>query len=359
MRERVFLTGATGFIGASLLQTWLDRSDATVTVLARARHEVPADQRMRAVLDELYPQSVVPRVLERVGVVEGDVTSDRLGMAAADYDRLASETTRVIHCAAAVRFDLELEDARRENVGGTRNVLEFAKACSELMKIDYVGTAYVAGKRKGLIRENELDEGQQHNNTYERTKLEAEKLVREHIPVLPITILRPSIVVCDSKTGRSTSHNGFFRALGMYWRDELKVIPGYPETSLDLVPVDYVAEAAYAISKAGSPTGQCYHLAAGSSASTRLADIQELASFHFKKKKFQLVPPEEFKQFAAARRPALPEEERDVLDEALLYLPYLSGELVFDTANALKATGLSAPKAETYFKTMADYVMRQ
>ncbi len=358
MQDRVFLTGATGFIGASLLQTWLDRSDAIVAVLARAKHDVPPAQRIRDILAELYPQAQVPRLLERVKVVEGDVTQDRLGMRADHYDRLASETTHVIHCAAAVRFDLELEDARRENVGGTRRVLEFGRECRALRRMDYVGTAYVAGKRRGLIRENELDEGQQHNNTYERTKLEAETAVRQSIPDLPVTILRPSIVVCDSRTGRATNHNGFYRALSMYWRDQLKILPGDPETRLDLVPVDYVAEAAYSIASAGGPAGQCYHLAAGPDVAVRLADIQDLTSLHFGKKKFRIVSPEEFKNHVAARRPAMSEEERDAADEILLYLPYLTGELAFDTSNARKTTGLTAPRVETYFRAMADYVMR-
>lgn len=358
MQHRVFLTGATGFIGASLLQTWLDRSDAIVTVLARAKRDETPDRRIRGVLSGLYPESSVPGLLERVRVVEGDMTLDRLGLGRSDYERLTSETTHVIHCAAAARFDLKLEDARRENVGGTGNVLEFGRACGGLQRIDYIGTAYVAGKRKGLIRENELDEGQQHNNTYERTKMEAEKLVRQNIPVLPLTIFRPSIVICDSKTGRATNHNGFYRALSMYWQDMLKILPGSPETRLDLVPVDYVADATYSISTGGDSVGQCYHLAAGRDASVRLADIRDLASFHFGKKKLQIISPEEFNDFVAARRPALSEKERDMIDEVLLYLPYLTGDLAFDISNARQATGPAVPRVETYFKTMADYVMR-
>lgn len=358
MQDRVFLTGATGFIGASLLQTWLDRSDATVTVLARARRDVPPGERIRGVLRELYPESRVPHLLERVTVVDGDVTRERLGMTPGDYARVTSETTHVIHCAAAARFDLELEDARRENVGGTRNALELARRCDGLRRMDYIGTAYVAGKRRGVVREDELDEGQEHNNTYERTKLEAEQLVRESIAGLPAAIIRPSVVICDSRTGRATNHNGFYRALGMYWRDALKVLPGDPEARLDLVPVDYVAEAAYAIATAGDSAGQCYHLAAGPEISAPLAEIRDLVSFHFGKKKLEIIPPEDFKSVAAAKRPTMSEEERGMVDEVLLYLPYLSGGLAFDTSNARKATGLTPPRVETYVKAMADYVMR-
>ena len=358
MQDRVFLTGATGFIGASLLQTWLDRSDATVTVLARARRDVPPGRRIRDVMDELYPQARVPGLLERVKVVEGDVTRDRLGMRTDEYESLTSETTHVIHCAAAARFDLELEDARRENVGGTRKVLEFGRACGGLRRMDYIGTAYVAGKRTGFIREEELDEGQQHNNTYERTKMEAEKLVRQSIPDLPVAILRPSIVICDSQTGRATNHNGFYRALSMYWRDALSVLPGNPETRLDLVPVDYVAEAAYSITTRGDSVGQCYHLAAGPDVSASLADVRDLLSFHFGKKKLEIIPPEEFRSLVAARRPALSEAERAIADEILLYLPYLAGGPAFDTSNARKATGLTPPRVESYVRTMVDYVKR-
>ena len=81
-------------------------------------------------------------------------------------------------------------------------------------------------------------------------------------------------------------------------------------------------------------------------------------SFHFGKKKLEIIPPEEFKNLVAARRPALSKEERDMADEVLLYLPYLAGELAFDTSNARKATGLTAPRVETYVRTMVDYVMR-
>ena len=117
----------------------------------------------------------------------------------------------MIHCAATVRFDHSLDEARHINVEGTRRVLDFAAGARQLRSLAYVGTAYVAGERSDLVRENELAVGQRYRNTYEQTKAEAEALVRSHLGSLPGVILRPSIIVGDSRTGVTSS----FKM--MYW----------------------------------------------------------------------------------------------------------------------------------------------
>ncbi len=103
----------------------------------------------------------------------------------ATYQRLSAETTRVIHSAATVRFDHTIEEARAINVEGTRRVLDFAAGARQLRSLAYVGTAYVAGERTGLVRESELAVGQSYRNTYEQTKAEAEALVRSRLDSLP------------------------------------------------------------------------------------------------------------------------------------------------------------------------------
>ena len=124
----------------------------------------------------------------------------------------------MIHCAATVRFDHSLDEARRINVEGTRRVLDFAAAAPRLRSLAYVGTAYVAGDRTGLVRENELDAGQSFRNTYEQTKAEAEALVRSRLGSLPGVILRPSIIVGDSRTGVTSSFKMLYWPLKIYAR---------------------------------------------------------------------------------------------------------------------------------------------
>jgi thioester reductase-like protein len=356
MNETVFLTGATGYIGTSLLQKWLESSDARLVLLVRGKHGENPGKRIEDSLAKLYPEGNERRFSARIEVVEGDVSFERFGLDESRYRDLASRVSHIIHCAAAARFDLELDEARRTNLGGTRNILDFARACRALERVDYIGTAYVAGRRTGVIREDELDEGQEHTNTYERSKMEAEKLVRGSMRELPIAILRPSIVICDSRTGRGSSFNGFSRAMRMYSLGILKTVPGNPSSAMDLVPVDYVTEAVHLISSNPASVGACYHLTAGSRNAISLEEISELASLHFGRERFAIVPPEEFAAHVSKIRDRLGEKELGMIDEIMLYMPYLTGELRFDNSNAMKVTGLEAPPVRSYFGKMAEYI---
>jgi thioester reductase-like protein len=356
MAETLLLTGATGYIGTGLIQKWLDSTEARLVLLVRGKHDEEPGKRIMDALASLYPANDIARFSARIEVVSGDVSFDRFGLDEKLYDELASRVSHIIHCAAAVRFDLELDEARRTNVGGTRNILDFARTCGALGRIDYIGTAYVAGKRTGIIHEDELNEGQEHNNTYERSKMEAEMLVRESMRELPITILRPSIVICDSRTGRASSYNGFYRALRMYWLGLLKVLPGNPSSTMDLVPVDYVTEAAHSIARNPASVGACYHLTAGLNNAIPLEEISELASLYFKKEKFTIVPPAEFAAYVSKMRDRLTEKELGVINEITLYMPYLTSELSFDNSNTVRETGLAAPPVRSYFGKMAEYI---
>lgn len=311
-------------------------------------------------LADLFPGGDIPRFFERIEIAQGDLSLDRFGLDKSEYDRLADETSHIVHSAAAVRFDIELPEARKINVGGTRGILAFADRCKDLERVDYVGTAFVAGNRKGVIMENELDEGQGHNNTYEVTKMEAEKLIRERMGELPITIFRPSIVICDSRTGRFSHYSAIFRVLGAYLLNNLKVLPGYPSSLMDIVTVDHVASAIYTISKAGNSTGRSFHLTAGVDNMTTLGEIRDLASRYFSREKFALVPPEDFAILSPKIRKRLSEKGGRLLDEIRLYAPYLKSELRFDnssTLNALRNSGLKVPKVSAYFGKLAKRIM--
>jgi thioester reductase-like protein len=356
MSDTVFLTGATGYIGSSLLQAWLEKTDATIVVLARGKRDKKARARVESALAALSPAGGERGLPERIEVVEGDVAFERFGLKEKPYRELASKVTQIIHCAAAARFDLELDDARKTNIGGTRNILGFGRACGGLRRIDYIGTAYVAGRRTGIIKEDELDEGQNHSNTYEWSKMEAEKLVRENMRDLPVAILRPSIVICDSRTGRASNFNGFYRAMRMYSLGLMNAVPGNPSSTMDLVPVDYVTEAVYSISNNPASIGGCYHLTAGLGGAPTLEEVAELASVHFGREKFAIVPPEVFVANISMRKGKLTEEDMDRIDEIMLYMSYLTGHLEFDNSNTVRDTGLEAPPVGTYFGKMAEYI---
>jgi thioester reductase-like protein len=212
----VVLTGATGFVGSELLARFLDRGDRHVYALVRAEDDEAAAARL-------------PRH-ERLTAVAADIERPGLGLDERTADAVADEATTVVHCAASVSFDYDLDRSRRVNVDGSRHVLELAERCAErgdgLERLSYVSTAYVAGTHRGLFSEEELDVGQEFRNPYERSKFEAETLLRERADGLPLQVLRPSIVVGDRRTGRTSSFNVLYGPLKAFARGKLPAIPG-------------------------------------------------------------------------------------------------------------------------------------
>ena len=211
--ERIVITGATGFLGTQLVRVLLDRHpDAHLSLLVR-------DKKGRSGHDRVARPWCRKSAMDRVEALPADVSLPRCGLSEQDYGRLLSNATRVIHSAATVRFDQPIEEARRINVDGTRNILAFASEAhraGHLRSLAYVGTAYVAGDRAGLVRETELSAGQGFRNTYERTKFEAETLVRTQLESIPGVILRPSIIVGDSRTGVTSSFKTLYWPLKIY-----------------------------------------------------------------------------------------------------------------------------------------------
>ena len=359
-RAEIFLTGATGFIGSSLLAKWLEAEpDAAVTLLVRPRRGVEPRDRAARLLAEICPERDARALAGRVSILAGDISLPGFGLETGQYGALAERTTRIIHCAAAVRFDLPVEEARAINVVGSENAVALGRQSRHLRRLDYVGTAYVAGSRAGIIREDELDKGQEHRNSYEKTKLESERLMRRAMDDLPITILRPSIVICDSRTGRISKYSAFFRVLLAYHLGRLKALPGDPATRMDIIPMDYLADAVYAIARAPGSSGKCYHLTAGPAALTPLEEVLALAAAHFGRERLPMVPPEAFDAMVRAKAGELSKEEQDLVNEIRIYRPYLTTTMEFDNSNTLEVTrpaGITLPPLGSYFGKMAEYI---
>ena len=181
-------------------------------------------------------------------------------------------------------------------------MLDFAAAAPQLRSLAYVGTAYVAGERTDLVRENELAIGQGYRNTYEQTKAEAEALVRSRLGSMPGVILRPSIIVGDSQTGVTSSFKMMYWPLKIYARGLWRTVPGYPDAVLDIVPVDFVAAAVARSTFDPAALGSTLHLCAGPRGSATIQQIASRAMEYFHAPEPRYVDP---KLFFAIVRPIL------------------------------------------------------
>lgn len=145
------------------------------------------------------------------------------------------------------------------NVDGTRQVLALASGTGP-RRLHHISTAYVAGSRTGIVREDELDVGQTFRNPYEASKCEAEKLLRaaHESGAVRATIYRPSIVIGNSVSGKATHFHGVYAFIRGLWAVTRRLRQGNPgsdfvdlslrirgsETStLNFVPIDFVVSA--------------------------------------------------------------------------------------------------------------------
>jgi thioester reductase-like protein len=196
------VTGATGFVGRALVLELLTRTDRDVVCLVRSADslEQPHERLHRSLAEAAVAygvdDSLRAAIARRCRAVTADLHAPLDEVAAT----LIGQVDQVWHCAASLRYlERDRKEIERTNVHGTDRMLRFA-ATVGANAFHYVSTAYVVGDADGHLPERPLGTAAS-NNAYEETKLAAEALVlREAVPWLRVTILRPSVVVGHSVT---------------------------------------------------------------------------------------------------------------------------------------------------------------
>ena len=214
------------------------------------------------------------RPLPRPVVLEGDLSKPELGLSPEDLRWVRSHCGKVLHNAASLIFyrDEETNEPYRSNVDGTRHVLALAEKAN-IRVFHHVSTSYVCGLRKDRCLESELDVGQQFGNDYEKSKVEAEKMVRSASFLDSLTVFRPAIIIGDSQTGYTSTYHGFFTPLkiahGLTASSPVGIVDGMPllraigfngTEQKNFVPVDWVSAVMTHVMTHRRHWGKAYHL---------------------------------------------------------------------------------------------------
>lgn len=248
MRHTLLLTGATGALGQPLLEL-LSQHAGIEKIYAFTHRSLLADP---------------PAGVE---VLSGDITaSASLGLPPLRAEEISAEVTAILHAAAETRFSVSREQARRINLQGTKHVLAFAARCPRLDRLCHLSTLCVAGKRTGRILERDLHHTTGFINAYEESKYEAEFAVRACKESLPVAVARLSTVLGEARTGEVSRLGALHHALRLFYHSLAPMLPGRPDSPVDLISSDYAAAAVACLLCERFQPGKTYHICAGSDA---------------------------------------------------------------------------------------------
>jgi thioester reductase-like protein len=271
----IFLTGSTGYIGAHVAANLLE-SGASMNLLVRARDPHDAELRLwRAFQLHLDFPHFYEYLQTRIRIFRGDLTTEYFGLPRDDYDRLIHTTDSIIHCAASLNRKSE-KSCLNVNLRGTLEVLQLAMRVNHyhgLRRFSHVSTVAVAGKRSNEVvtEDKSIDWDRSDYDPYARTKKFCEHMIRQLLPEVPITIFRPSIVLGDSRYPQTTQ---FDMVQAFVFLAGLPVLPFRAADKIDIVNVDFVADAVATLHQKDSPRFDTYHLSSGSDSQT----FQELTT---------------------------------------------------------------------------------
>lgn len=353
----VLITGGTGALGRYLVGSLAGDERCEIVVLTRD----PDTPATRALLDK----PTIP-----VRLVRGDVTGGAsLGIDTAELGVLRASVTDIVHCAANTTFTSSLDTARAINVAGTSAVLEFASACKRLERVMCASTAYVAGRRTGVIMEADHSAAG-HVNSYEQSKHEMEAVVRGAMSALPVSICRLSTIIGHSETGKvhEGGFNAIHHALRLFYRGLAPMVPGDLATLIDLIPIDFAAPALNHLVMRAFEPGQTYHLCSGTAHSCTLdqlldvtIDVFERLRPSWRKRRIErppVVDPETYALFVRS----VEESGNVVLTQATHSIQAFAGQLahpkVFDTTNATRAlagSSIRVPHVLDYYGKVVSY----
>jgi thioester reductase-like protein len=344
--EVVLLTGFPSFPARKMCDELL-RAPRRTLVHAVVHPKFGPDA--REALDELTLDERA-----RVNLIEGDAAAMDLGLSGVELRSLAGEIDRIHHMAQVSYLGADKKLAEQVNIGGAREILEVARVCKSLQMLVFHSTAQVSGTRTGVVLEHELEKGQEYRNPVEESLARAEKGIRRAMKDVPICVVRPTIVIGDSKTGEVDRFDGPYFLILLIVTSPPEVplpLPGRGDTPLNLVPIDYVVRAAERIGRDPRAKGRTFHI--GDPAPLTARRVFDLVAAAGGRRTRGFIPANLTK--ALLRTPGLDrlaKSPRAFLDALATPVTYSFA----NTAELLADTDVRCPPFESYVDGLVEYV---
>jgi len=353
-----FVTGATGFIGQFLVANLLKRGKPIYVLIRKSSLKKLAAQRSEWGADE-----------KQVIAVVGDIGKKGLGIADTDVKKLKGKINHFFHLAAI--YDVKASDEAQQvaNVEGTRHAVEFAQAV-QAGCLHHVSSIAAAGLYDGVFREDMFEEAEGLDHPYFRTKHDSEGLVRKECK-RPFRIYRPGVVVGHSKTGYIDKIDGPYYFFKLLQKMRQMLPPWMPTIGVEggrinIVPVDFIADALDYLAHKNGLDGKCFHLT--DPEPKRIGEVLNIfadaahapkMTMRVNARMFGFIPAPVL--YGLGSLAPVKRMIRTVLTDLGIptaVLGWINWPTRYDsreTVKALKGSGISVPPLETYAPKLWDY----
>jgi amino acid adenylation domain-containing protein/thioester reductase-like protein len=258
--KHIFLTGATGFLGAFLLDDLLKQTQGNIYCLVRAANLEEGKQK---ICNNLTHYLLSDRSIEsRIIPILGDLSKPFFGLQEQQFQHLASILDVIYHAGASVNLIYPYTALRAANVTGTQEILRLA-ASIKIKPVHFISTldvfqASMYAQANTIWEQDELLQYAGLSDGYSQSKWVAEKLMMEaRSRGLPVCIYRPGMITGHSQTGASKTDDLACRMIEGFVH--MGSAPDL-DVKLSLTPVDYVSSAIVHLSKQPSSLGKAFHL---------------------------------------------------------------------------------------------------
>lgn len=345
--KTLLISGATGLVGAHVLASLAKDSEIKrIYVLLSGvteQSDMVALQRLRQLIgSNRLTVKYLPACLR----------SPRFRLPEREWRKLLGTVDLAFHCEERSPFAYVDYSATGINIDTERTWIEFLTSSPDI-RLSYLSTAFVSGRRRGLFTEFDLECGQDFYGAWDKERFEAERSLRSSPASKRITIFRASHVVGDSRSGEAFAFDGLYPLLRLLHGSSGARVPGDPRARLDIVPVDYVAAAISALSNEPKTLGRTFHLVAGWDKSIALRDFIDIITAYGQqsKRKVRIVPPvlaPILRAFSARDRLIGSTVQTGLLSQPAVFDDYLAREI-------LMPYGLSCPKPQAYLHKIVDF----